>query len=1558
MDELARGGDERDACALVAVARKDACPGPGPLSLVLHGLDRMSHRSGQIDGEGDGSGVLVDIPRALWADRLADAGLPAALAVDPRFAVAHLFVPPDAPADTSTTIRAVLAAHRIRVILERHQSTSAQALLPRGRAEEPRFWQLALQVHASGRRGDRALHLAAVEIEARTPATVVSLSRSTAVYKLRGSAHQLVPYFADLGDPRFRTSAAFGHNRYSTNTSSTFARVQPFAAFAHNGEIDTIGRLREETRALGVPIVREGSDSQDIDALLRGLVHGLGVDPIEAIELVFPPIVNEIRRLPDALQDVYAHARAAFGPFAQGPAAFLARFDDLCLFGVDAMGLRPLWHVETDEEHIFASERGFVPLERYVADPRPLGPGEHAALERSRGAWRLLDDATLRERFVRARARHAIVVAGSRERLETGGPLDAPALTARSGKALPRSNPARFAGSAYSAREGPERRVEVATPPDEIDDHAVAREQRFAALGYEAEDLRTVAYMAETAGEPIGSLGYDGPLAALSTRRMNLADHLHESVAVVTNPAIDREREIEHFSTRVVVGPRPAPHRAGTPRAWVELRVPILLGGHDPRAGLAEAEARALANRLGTWALGDLVAHFARQSKRSAVVLQSDRDWEEGLRDALARIGAAACAGVRAGSRIVVIEDRSVTEEGRSWIDPLLVVATVHRALESQPSRTGSLRRACAVVLSAGSVRNLHDLMVALGLGADAVAPYLMLEHAIATGDPDAPANLVEALRKGIEKVLSTLGMHELRGYGRAFSAIGLAPDVARLLGVRTFAASDGVGIGWSELERDGEERARQLRERTPARLEHPFRLYPRIWKAALAVANGEATYDAYAAKLEQLEREHPVSLRHVLDLRIGSRAPDAVQLAAGDGSLATGEWAPDTVQLAAGDGSHATGEWGGQLPSEGPSPDAWDVKLAPADTRVGPHEAPFYISSMSFGSQGETAYRAYAEAAYRLGILCINGEGGELPDLIGRYPAHRGQQIASGRFGVSSLLANSSDYLEIKIGQGAKPGEGGHLPGRKVSAKVALARNAQIGVDLISPSNNHDIYSIEDLAQVVHELKTVNPRAKISVKIPITPDVGIIACGVAKAGADIVTLSGYDGGTGAARLHALRRAGLPAEIGVTEAHRALTENGLRSHVELWCDGGMKSALDVVKMMCLGADRVGFGTLAMVALGCTICRGCQLDTCHVGITTQIADAAEAAARGVKRFEPQEFERAVANLRRFFGALREELARLVAAAGCASVRDLVGRTDLLVQARATDRVDCAALLQPVEQRHGEDGTRVALPVFAGESSVGDRALGPADRSVGTAGSGALARQRIAVSLPIAARVIASYGRGSVAGNGLGAYMAEGVTVEVAGGAQDGAAKTALGGTLAILKGPNAVGRFVDGSVGKAFAYGAQRGRLFVQGGADARAAIRLSGADVVFGGDLGGFAFEYMTGGTAVVLGDPGRWICSGMSGGLVFLRLDEGRGLDEAGLRARFAKGAKVSLRVPDAAEAARCADLLAAYAGIVASSGQGGEAARVRALCGRVAEVFRVVRPGIDIVDQTVTTE
>ncbi len=520
-----------------------------------------------------------------------------------------------------------------------------------------------------------------------------------------------------------------------------------------------------------------------------------------------------------------------------------------------------------------------------------------------------------------------------------------------------------------------------------------------------------------------------------------------------------------------------------------------------------------------------------------------------------------------------------------------------------------------------------------------------------------------------------------------------------------------------------------------------------------------------------------------------------------------------------------------------------------------------------------------------------------------------------------------------------------------------------------------------------MHELKTVNRRATVAVKIPVTPEVGIIAVGIVKSGADVVTLSGYDGGTGAARQHALRRAGLPVEIGVAEAHRALVAAGLRERVEIWCDGGMKSALDAAKMLCLGADRVGFGTFAMVAIGCTICRGCQLDTCHVGIATQIESAAEAVARGLKRFEPQEEERAVANLVRAFGAMREELGRIAARLGVASVRDLVGRTDLLVQARGLQRVDLRELIAPVgvpvmaagpAAARAPRALRAGLPVqsvpplalsggvpstpsrarpplAASPAAVDGSQLSALDRFVGTGGSGDIARARIFGGEVPELRM--TYGGGSVAGNGAAAYATDGLALTIAGGAQDGAAKTALGGTVAILKARNAEGRYVDGSVGKCFAYGAQRGRFVVQGSADARAGIRLSGADVVIGGDVRGFAFEYMTGGRAVVLGDPGRWICSGMSGGVVFLRHDPAGGLDEAALRDRLAKGAKVGMRGVTESDRPALDELLRGYADALRAGGQADAADAALALLDDL-DAFRGVRPAGELVDQTISTE
>jgi glutamate synthase (NADPH/NADH) large chain len=683
-------------------------------------------------------------------------------------------------------------------------------------------------------------------------------------------------------------------------------------------------------------------------------------------------------------------------------------------------------------------------------------------------------------------------------------------------------------------------------------------------------------------------------------------------------------------------------------------------------------------------------------------------------------------------------------------------------------------------------------------------------------------------------------------------------------------------------------------------------------------------------------------------------------------------------------------------------------------DAGVGHHDYPIVISSMSFGSQSEPAFRAYADAAKATNILCMNGEGGEIKDMYGQYRNWRGQQIASGRFGVSAEMVNSSYVAEIKIGQGAKPGEGGHLPGKKVSEKVAAARNASPGTDLISPSNNHDLYSIEDLAELIDELKTVNPDVRVSVKVPVVPNIGTIGLGIAKAGADIITLSGFEGGTGAARQHALRHVGLPSDIGTRAVHQALMEAGLRNRVEIWADGGYRTGHDIVKLHCLGANRVGFGTLAMVSLGCTICRGCQLDTCHVGIATQIETVEQAQEHGLKKFTPQEVDRSAESCARFFASMGEEVKEVVASLGYTRAQDLVGRYDLLEQVAMKDKVDLTPLISPLEEyldlepldlpvaeevqdTRAEAGLVVARPIrmeakaasaeiarlapeICGGSTVRSEFPRPTDandRVLGTELAGAIARSRIFEDGPESSdEVLASleFNGGSVAGQGFGAFNSYGVALRVEGGAQDGVGKTMLGGSISVLKGKGAGGKRLNGSVGKSFAYGAQRGKLYVQGSADSRFCIRLSGADVVLGGEpqqdiddsrgcivdranVKGFAFEYMTSGRAIVLGDIGPWACAGMTGGRVYVRFNA-FGVDPEAIERRLGRGAKVELKDLDSEALFDIEELLSGYAEELRATGQDEEAARMLGLAEDATSNFLMVIPRKVQADPSISTE
>lgn len=1515
--------EEHDSCGIVSVIERDAKPTQENIQKTLDALIQMSHRAGFVEGEGDGCGIQIDIPRKLWAKKLAKLNLPTALSEQPGFVVGHFFLLKPEVANKATWMEKLSKSCEeagLELLTEVLGNVNSDALGPLGREDEPLFVQLAL-MHKSeeGPALESVLFDLQCRIEAQLPIHVVSLSSHVAIYKVRGSANILPHYFPDLQNKDCKSAISLGHNRYSTNTTTVFERVQPFSILGHNGEINTIQKFREEAEMLDIQLVEGGSDSQDMNRTVEGLLHKYGISFFEAMEMIFPPIINEVKKFPKELQDLYMFYRSSWGPFAQGPAGIISRYADECLYSVDALGLRPLWMVETGSSLYFSSEQGVVSVAEMTSDPKSIAPGEKIGVQvnREKGLIQVLPYHDL-QMLVLEQSKARYQFDNFRKTIGFG----TPSLEIDDGEML------------STVQQG--------------QDDVATRERLLAAFGWDASDLDLVEHQASTGAEPIRSLGFDGPLAILSKERQNISDYFKETVAVVTNPAIDREREIEHFSTRVVLGPRPSlkGHDQHVLRR-LEIQTPMLLGGHRQAAPLPLDQYRPIAHQAGTYLLEDLLREF-NVGPHSVYVMDAGSQNGETVKEATSRIQKEAVEAVVAGAHLLVLDDRFVFRHGIGYIDPFLLVSAVHKALKEYPvaKDAENLRRRTSIVLRSGSLRNLHDIMVAIGLGADAVNPYMMWEVA-GTVEPLATIkNLYQALHKGMEKVISTLGIHELRGYDRLFSSIGIKREIADLLGTKNFFGSERAGLGWDALQTDAEQRLSIASGEAVAKVAKTFHYFPRIWKIAGDVANGTKPFSALSEKMQELEISNPISLRHVLDIKAQT-----------------------------------------------------DSTISPAnvDVSIGDHSLPFLISSMSFGSQSETAYRAYAEAAYRLNMISMNGEGGEIKELIGKYPNHRGMQIASGRFGVNIELTNSSNLLEIKIGQGAKPGEGGHLPGSKVSTKVASARNAQPGIDLISPSNNHDIYSIEDLAQMIDELKTANPNARVSVKVPVVPGIGTITVGIAKAGADIITLSGYDGGTGAARAHALKYVGLPVEIGVKLAHKELVESGLREKVEIWADGGIKTGLDVLKMVLLGANRVGFGTMSMVAIGCISCRSCHKDTCPVGIATQIESMEEAHEKGLKMFKPREFDLAVAHLMTFFTGVSEHLQQLTASLGATRLQDLVGQSDLLEQTRELSRIDLTDLLEPVklyaplrydvpELRLSSVGIdslterlamETVMEVAAGADSV-VRQVGSTsanDRVIGSYLSGSVTRGKSKGEIQSFNHAKLNFDNGSVGGNGFSAYNATGLHIRIHGGAQDGVGKTSYGGKVIVLKGKNSRGQFVNGSVGKGLAYGAQRGLFIIQGNADSRAGIRLSGADVVIGGmlkekiddsrgmiganaNIKGFAFEYMTNGRAVVLGDPGPWICSGMTGGVVYLRYQPEMGMDEAAIRRRIAKGAKVSLLHLDQQGKRDLNELLGTYVKELRKSGQNEEAQIVESWLEHPERNFMMIKPGQQQTDQDIATE
>jgi len=1473
-------GIEHDACAIYLSARKQGQSTFGTLKRALGALINMGHRTGFVNGEGDGAGVQTDIPRRLWAKKLSQAGMPSHLVTHPGFWVGHLFVPAEVNLETiQEEITQRFQNQGLNLLLLHPGRVRKEVLGQNARIHPPQFWQLA--GYSDFADLDRRLLSVQISLEQDFPLQFASLSRYSVVYKMRGSVEALTHYYPDLQDHNYDTSIVLCHARYSTNTISTFERAQPFAILGHNGEINTINRLRLESVQIGSVLPKDGSDSQDLDRLLHTLCVEYNLDLIEAMETVFPPTPAEIEHFPADLKAAYQRIRQTFGPYAQGPAAILARFGNTVVASVDALGLRPLWFVETEKEYIFSSERGATPLENWVSEARPLAPGEKIALMIQRGENPVVyDHAAIR--------RHVLVQTFQREAPELArqywsgwGQVYATNALSMARSTRPNSTIAEAVDVVVSPPQTA-RNNNTATAPRW---NGMIHNRLLAANGWLKDHLNEVeSLISDNKDDLISSLGYDGPLAPLSKFRVNLADFFKEAVAVVTNPSIDHVREMEAFSTSSMVGACPAIGKPPNPDdTLLTLEVPILTGGLSEV--LDHQISKRVAEQFATVTIEELITYFSDKLGWLTLAVFP----EETTRQALQRLADQAVLQVQNGVQCLILDDHRLYTEGLNWLDPHLAVSMVDQALRNAaPSPHGNLRRRTGLVVRSAAIRTLHDLALLIGFGADAINPYAMLALAVQSVAPSENgavevvlSRLVENLKSGLEKVTSTMGCHELRGYGRVFGSIGLAPSIAEIFATPNYFGSEERGMTWQRLDDEARQRGAELRGEAPEpRIPFQTRIFPKFWKVAHRFAKGEATYPELQKVFQNIVTETPVALRHLLDFRSGSSAVS-----------------PEEVDLS-----------------------------------IRGYDLPLVIDAMSYGSQGENSFKSYIHAASILNIVCINGEGGELPEIMGKYRHNRGQQVASGRFGVNAEFLNSAAILEIKIGQGAKPGEGGMLPGYKVTPKVAQARRTPAFVTLLSPSNNHDLYSIEDLAQLIEELKMVNPQAKISVKVPVVPGIGVIAVGIAKAGADIINISGYDGGTGAARKHSLQYAGLPTEIGLIQAHRALVDAGIRHKVELWANGGMKTGADALKMILLGANRVGFATMAMVALGCTICRQCNLGTCHVGIATQIQTSEEAQQKGLKHFLPLHFDEGYQRIVHLFEGIGQELRELTAQLGATRLQDLVGRADLLEQTAMTGQIDLSPMFEPLpiqSRPAAEPGMGVLLirprnslttiltdlilrTIAENEREVTYQdTVSAIDRALGSRLAGELIRQP--ERMEQIDMIHLRFGPSALAGNGFAAWNIDKLDVLIEGGAQDGVAKGASGGRVAIMKGLNHDGIRLDGSVGKSFAYGAQDGILIVQGNADSRACVRLSGAKVILAGEiqqaisdpmgnpgthanLKGFACEYMTSGTVIIMGDPGPYAFSGMTGGVVYQKLTPEFGFDEQALRRRIARGAQVRI--------------------------------------------------------------
>jgi glutamate synthase (ferredoxin) len=1419
---------ERDACGVGFLVDIEGRKSNKLVRDALEVLRNLGHRGacGCEENTGDGAGILLQTPDAFL--RKVTGALGFTLPAAGQYGVGMVFLP------TQEGSRAACEKLLERAVVEtghkvlgwRSVPTDSGNLGETAVKSQPLIRQIFVsrpadldeaaferRLYLARRVAENLVREANLPREQKELFYVCSLSWKTLVYKGMLTADQLGTFFPDLSDPAMDSALSIVHSRFSTNTFPSWARAHPYRALAHNGEINTLrGNVnwmsaREsqldsplfgaDIEKLKPVIDQSGSDSGKLDNVLELLVLG-GRSLAHAVMMMVPEPWNKHEGMSQATKDFYEFHSCLMEPW-DGPAAIC--FTDGVQIGtvLDRNGLRPLrYYVTKDGLVVMASEAGVLPEipPEKVAMKGRIQPGRMFLVDTAEK--RIIADDEVKTRIASEHP-YGEWVKSQLVRM-SDLPPGAPAIEP---------------------------------------DHETL-EIRQEAFGYTTEDIyKLVQPMVEGAGEAMGSMGTDTPLAVLSNRAQPLFNYFKQLFAQVTNPPVDAIREELIMAVETTIGPErnlfdPQPESA----RQIELRTPIVFNEELEQLR----------------ALDGSPACRGFKSTTLATLYKPGEDGP-GLEKALEELCKKASEALKSGSNIIILSDRN---HGRDLapIPSLLACGAVHHHLLREGSRTR-----VGLVVETGEPREVHHFCLLIGYGASAINPYLAFETiadlvkngVLKTDLLKSKKNFTKAVNKGIVKVLSKMGISTVQSYhgAQVFEAIGLRPDVIDRYFAGTSSRVGGIGLPViAEEVRRRHERAYPSRPVTKLGLEPggqyqyrsdgEFHLFNPESIHKLQAACRTGNYDTFRqySRLINDQSKNLCTLRGLMELKSG-RPP---------------------------------------VPLD---------EVEPVDAIV----KRFKTGAMSYGSISKEAHETLAIAMNRLGGKSNTGEGGEDPERYTLLPNGDSKnsaikQVASGRFGVTSYYLNNARELQIKMAQGAKPGEGGQLPGNKVYPWIAKVRHSTPGVGLISPPPHHDIYSIEDLAQLIHDLKCSNNRAKISVKLVAEVGVGTVAAGVAKAKADVVLISGHDGGTGASPLTSIKHAGGPWELGLAETHQTLLINNLRSRITVEVDGQLKTGRDVIVGALLGAEEFGFSTAPLVAVGCIMMRVCHLNTCPVGVATQDPNLRK------------KFTGDAQNVVHFMRFVAQEARELMAQLGFRTMNELIGHSECLEMSGALDHwkargVDLSAVLyQPkigpeigthctVAQNHGlesEFDDTTLIPACTAAIERGERvevALGVrnVNRTVGARLGSEITRRFGAQGLPDDTVTVKFTGS---AGQSFMAFVPRGVTFALEGDANDYLGKGLSGGKLIVY--PPRQSSFAAEEnviVGNVAFYGATGGEAYIRGMAGERFCVRNSGVNTVVEG-VGDHGCEYMTGGRVVVLGGTGRNFAAGMSGGIAYI-FDESR---------------------------------------------------------------------------------